>query len=98
MVTPPPVGAVVPELPPGAEAIPAGNGVYYYAGGAFYLPVAGGFQVVAPPLGVTIPELPPGATPVTISGVPYYQADGVFYEPIMENGVTVYETVPPPPP
>ena len=96
VVVQPPVGAVVPDLPPGAETVAAGPSVFYYAGGAFYAPnIQGGFVVIAPPLGVTVDTLPPGATPVSINGMIYYQADGAYFIPMMQNGVTVYTTVQP---
>ena len=90
----PPVGAVVPALPPGAEALSIGQG-YFYAGGAFYLQQPQGFVVVSPPLGATVEYLPPGAMPVYIRGVQYYQADGAYFLPVIEDGVTVYTTVQP---
>lgn len=96
VVVQPPVGVVVPDLPPGAETVPAGPNMFYYAGGAFYAPnPQGGFVVIAPPLGVTVDTLPPGATPVSINGMMYYQAGGVYFLPMMQNGVTVYTTVQP---
>lgn len=95
IVVTPPLGAVVPQPPPGAEAIPVGPTVYYYAAGAFYLQEPQGFVVVAPPPGIIITYLPPGAVPVNINGAIYYQADGAYFLAVMQNGVTVYETVQP---
>jgi hypothetical protein len=97
VVVAPPVDAVIPELPPGAETVQDASGnVYYYAGGAYYVPTADGFAVVAPPLGVTVTEPPTDAVAVVINGVEYFQADGVCYQPVLENGVTAYLTVPQP--
>ncbi len=97
VVCAPPVDADIPELPPGTETIQLGDTVYYYAAGAFYLPQPdGSFVVVAAPLGVTVSLLPPDATSLVVNGANYFQADGVFYQPVMENGVTVYLTVPQP--
>lgn len=95
VVAAPPIGAVVPTLPPGAQSILEGNSVLYYADGAFYAPAANGYQVVTPPLGVTVSMLPADATTVVINGTTYYQSNGVYYLPVMQDGVTVYETVQP---
>jgi hypothetical protein len=95
VVVNPPVGAIVPQLPPGAEAIQVGPTVYYYAAGAFYVQQPQGFILVTPPLGITVGELPPGATQVIINGLVYYQAEGAYFQPVMQNGVTVYMTARP---
>ncbi len=95
VVVTPPIGAIVPQLPPGAEAIPVGPTVYYYAAGAFYVQQPQGFMVVAPPLGVTVSMQPPGATAVNINGTNFYHAGGAYFLPVMQDGVTVYETVRP---
>jgi hypothetical protein len=92
----PPIGVVVPELPPGAEIMVVGGTVYYYAGGVFYIQQPGGFGVVAAPIGVDVAVLPPNATTAVVNGMVYYQADGTWYQPIMLNGVASYVTVPQP--
>jgi hypothetical protein len=97
VVCAPPVDAAIPELPPGTETVQVGETVYYYAAGAFYVQQAdGSFIVVAAPLGVTVAVLPPDATSFVVNGVGYFQADGVYYQPVMQNGVTVYLTIPQP--
>ena len=97
VVCAPPVGADIPELPPGTETIQVGDTVYYYAAGAFYVQQPdGSFVTVAAPLGVTVDLLPQDATSVVIGGIGYFQANGVYYQPVMQNGVTVYLTVPQP--
>jgi len=95
VVATPPIGAVVPELPPEPQTIVVGNTAYYYAGGAFYVQQPNGFLVVQPPLGVTVSVLPPGAAPVTINGALYYTFGGAYYMPVIQDGVTVYTTVRP---
>ena len=93
----PPVGAEIPESPPGAETVVVDNTVYYYAAGAFYVQQPdGSYIVVAPPMGVTVSLLPPDAALVVINGTTYYQADGTYYLPVMQNGVTAFFTVPQP--
>jgi Family of unknown function (DUF6515) len=91
----PPVGAVVPQLPDGSEAIVVGPTTYYYGGGAFFLQQPNGFAVVPAPLGVTVSGLPPGATSVVINGVIYYVSGPNYFLPVMQGGVTVYVTAHP---
>ena len=95
VVVAPPVGAIVPQLPSGAEAIAVGSATYYYGGWAFYLQQPTGFEVVPAPLGITVTMLPPGAAPVVIKGVLYYLANDVYYLPVMQGGVTAYVTAHP---
>jgi Family of unknown function (DUF6515) len=97
VVIAPPVDVEIPELPPGAETVVVGNTIYYYAAGAFYLQQPdGGYLVVVPPMGAIVSLLPPDAVQVIVNGTIYYLADGTYYMPIMQNGVTVYLTVPQP--
>lgn len=94
-VVSPPVGAIVPQLPSGAEPVADGDTTYYYAGGAFYFQQPAGFAVMPAPLGVTVTMLPPGAAPVVINRGLYYLANYVYYAPVMQGGVTVYVTAHP---
>jgi hypothetical protein len=92
----PPVGAAVPQPPPGSVEIYAGGQTYYYAGGGFYLQQPDGSFAIAPtPIGVIVPELPPGATEVNANGQIAYQFNGIYYRPVFVNGVTQYETFTP---
>jgi hypothetical protein len=51
-VVTPPIGIVVPLLPPGYVSLTIGGLPYYYANGVYYTPSAGaGYTVVAPPAG-----------------------------------------------
>ena len=90
-----PVGAVVPQLPEGAEPLVLGPTTYYYAGGAFYLQQPNGFMIVPAPSGATVTDIPAGATPVTINGVLYLQSGSTYFQPVMQGGVTVYTTARP---
>jgi hypothetical protein len=92
----PPMGAIVPQVPEGAEMVNVAGATYYYAAGAFYLSVPGGFAVAPAPLGAVVHEPPPGATPVASEGKIYYFGNGVYYLPMMAGGVTVYAIVMPP--
>jgi hypothetical protein len=95
VVVAPPLGAVVPELPEGAEPIIIDSTTWYYGAGAFYVQQQNGFAVVAAPPGVTVTGLPPGAAPVVINGTMYYVAGAAYYMPVMQGGVTVYVTARP---
>jgi hypothetical protein len=89
----PPVGAVIPQPPPGSVEIYAGNQVYYYAGGGFYVQQPDGSYVLAPtPIGVVVPELPPGAVEVSVQGRIAYQFNGIYYQPVFVNGITQFQT------
>jgi hypothetical protein len=94
-VVAPPVGAIVPQLPNGADAIVLGSETYYYGGGAFYLQQLTGFAVVEAPLGITLTDLPLSAAPVVIDGVIYYVAGSTYFLPVRQAGVTVYVTAQP---
>jgi len=94
-VVAPPVGAIVPQLPDGAEAIVIGQDTYYNGGGAFYLQQPTGFAVVQAPVGVTVTGLPLGAAPVVINGATYYVAGSTYFLPVMQAGATVYVTAHP---
>ncbi|HVM46600.1 MAG TPA: DUF6515 family protein [Candidatus Acidoferrum sp.] len=89
-VVAPPIGAVVPQVPDGAEAMLMGPDTYYYAGGAFYLQGPNGFRVVAAPTGATVTALPIGAAPVVINGVMYYMAGSTYFLPVIQAGATGY--------
>ncbi len=93
----PPVDVEISDLPPGAETVVVDNTIYCYAAGAFYLQQPdGGYLVVAPPMDATVSLLPPDAAEVITNGTVYYLADGTYYMPVIENGATVYLTVPQP--
>jgi hypothetical protein len=94
-VVAPPVGAIVPQLPSGAETIALESVTYYYGGGALYLQQPTGFAVVEAPPGITLAELPFGTAPVVINGVIYYVAGSTYFLPVRQAGVTVYVTAQP---
>jgi hypothetical protein len=89
-----PVGTVARTLPGGYRPYYHGGSPYYFSGGVWYAPRAGGFVVVAPPPGLIIAALPGFYSTVWVGGVPYYYADNVYYtwQPD-QNG---YAVVPPP--
>jgi hypothetical protein len=89
-----PVGTVARTLPPDYRPYYHGGAPFYFSGGVWYAPRAGGFVVVTPPAGLVIATLPGYYSTVWVAGVPYYYADNVYYtwQPD-QNG---YAVVPPP--
>ncbi len=92
-VVPPPVGAVVADLPQGYETTMVGNDTFYYFGGAFYIDNGQGFQVVTAPPGAVITQLPVGAVEQQINGETLMVYNNVYYLPISEDGQDAYEVV-----
>jgi hypothetical protein len=74
-----PVGTVARTLPPDYRPYYRGGAPYYFSGGVWYAPRAGGFVVVTPPVGLVISALPGYYSTVWVAGVPYYYADNVYY-------------------
>jgi len=75
----PPVGTLTHSLPPDYRPYYRGGARYYFSGGVWYAPRAGGFAVVTPPVGLVIYVLPPYYSTVWIGGIPYYYADNAYY-------------------
>ncbi len=94
VVVQPPVGAVVPALPPGIVTVVVGPTTYYYLDGVFYVAQDNSFAVVNPPPGIVVPDLPAGANQVVVNGNLCYQFDGFNYQPSIQDGVTVYTVTP----
>ena len=74
-----PVGTVARTLPTDYRPYYHGGSPYYFSGGVWYAPRAGGFIVVMPPVGLVIGALPGYYSTVWVGGVPYYYADNVYY-------------------
>jgi hypothetical protein len=89
-----PVGTVTRALPADYRPYYHGGAPYYFSGGVWYAPRAGGFVVVTPPVGLVISVLPPYYSTVWIGGVPYYYADNVYYSYQPDQGG--YVVAPPP--
>jgi Family of unknown function (DUF6515) len=92
-VVPPPIGAIVSDLPEGYETTMVGNDEYYYYGGAFYILTDQGYQVVAAPVGAVVTELPVGAVNQQINGEDLLVYNNVYYQPISQDGQDAYEVV-----
>jgi hypothetical protein len=74
-----PVGTVARTLPPDYRPYYHRGSPYYFSGGVWYAPRAGGFVVIAPPAGLVIATLPGYYSTVWVGGIPYYYADNVYY-------------------
>ena len=94
VVVQPPVGALVPMLPPGVVTVVSGPTTFYYLDGVFYVSQPPNFAVVNPPPGIVVPELPAGASQIIINGQVCYQFAGLNYLPSVQDGVTVYTVTP----
>jgi len=92
-VVAPPIGVVVPGLPPNYVTVQVGGDNYYYYGGAFYFQAANGYQLVHAPAGAIVTNLPDGCTTVNANGITYLQYNGDYYQPIQYNGQPAYEVV-----
>ena len=77
----PTIGYSVAVLPPGYLSLGFGSRHFYFQGGVWFAPAAGGFAVVRPPVGIVVPTLPPAYTTVWIGGAPYYYANDIYYAP-----------------
>ena len=75
----PAVGYSVRVLPPGYLSLSFGPRRFYFHGGVWFQPAAGGFVVVRPPVGVVVPVLPPAYATVWAAGVPHYYANYMYY-------------------
>lgn len=73
------VGAVTPNIPPGARRLDFNGGYYYYVGGYYYQETPAGYEVVQPPVGTFAAQPPPGAIPVVVGAYTYFYFNGAFY-------------------
>ncbi|MGA2023161.1 MAG: DUF6515 family protein [Steroidobacteraceae bacterium] len=91
----PPRGQVVRELPAGYRPYMFGGNRFFFYGGVWYAPGAGGFLVTRPPIGLYVNVLPPFYTTLWFGGVPFYYANDVYYQwSPAQNGYVV--AAPPP--
>jgi hypothetical protein len=98
----PPIGVVVPVLPPAYTTVWIGGAPYYYANDIYYTPVAGGYAVAQPPADVAAqaeaapPAAAPGGAPT--SGNWYYCDSSKTYYPYAASCPEGWRTVPATPP
>jgi len=77
IVTRPPVGIVVPVLPPAYSTVYVAGAPYYYANDVYYTQAPGGYAVAQPPANAQIAEAPPpagGVPPLAAGPAPAPQA------------------------
>lgn len=88
-----PNGAVVPEIPPGAEQVTIEQNVTnnYYYGGTYYEKSDEGYEVVPPTAGSLVTNLPEGAEEVRIGDVTYVKYGDTYYQPVQVEGEDKYE-------
>jgi len=74
-----PPGTIARTLPVDYRPYYRRGAPYYFSGGVWYAPRAGGFIVITPPAGLVISALPAYYSTVWIGGSPYYYANNVYY-------------------
>jgi hypothetical protein len=91
----PPVGIVIPALPPGYVTLTIGGAPFFYANGVYYVPAAGpGFAVVDPPAGADAAQpVPPAAVPAPAASTPP-STSAATREPVVypRNGQSAAQT------
>ena len=84
---------VVVTLPPSCTTIHLGATAYHNCGGAYYVKVETGFQVVPAPVGAMVQAVPDGATAKTVGGSKYFVFGGAYFRPFYSNGAVIYQIV-----
>jgi hypothetical protein len=82
IVTRPPVGIVVPVLPPAYSTVYVAGAPYYYANDIYYTQAPGGYAVAQPPASAQFAEAPPpagGAAPPAAGPAPQAPATSSWY-------------------
>ena len=105
VVVRPPVGIIVPILPPAYSTVVRGV-PYYYANDAYYVEAPGGYAVAEPPAGVDEAAAAPAASPPQAgpSGAPsasatwYYCESSKTYYPYVSECKEGWRAVPATPP
>jgi hypothetical protein len=100
-VIPAPVGAVISELPEGAEPTQASSETYYYYAGDFYKDHDNGkYIVVAAPFGAEVSALPEGYEERNVGKGGeedyYYVYNGVWYEAVSDGDDVLFVVTPAP--
>jgi hypothetical protein len=104
IVTRPPVGIVVPVLPPAYSTVYVAGAPYYYANDVYYTQAQGGYAVAQPPADAQIAEAPPAVTAPAPAAQPpaastwyYCQSSKSFY-PYVSQCAEGWKQVPATPP
>lgn len=99
IITTPPIGIIVPALPPDCTPVIIGGRNCYYYSGTYYQPLASkqGYQVIE---GQTKPEDTDNSAPdlnyekIVIDGKTYYKRGDTYYKAIVsDSGEVTYEAV-----
>jgi hypothetical protein len=107
VVVRPPIGIVVPILPPGYSTVVAAGVPYYYADDVYYEQAPGGYAVVTPPADVAdagyaqAPATPPvqaAAPQPSASATWYYCESSKTYYPYVSQCPEGWRSVPATPP
>ena len=91
VVARPPLGIVVPVLPPAYSTVYVGGAPYYYANDVYYVAQpAGGYMVAEPPMSASAPQTPPpapqaSAAPQPAPGTWYYCESAKTYYPYVSQ-------------
>jgi hypothetical protein len=100
VVVRPPLGLVVPVLPPAYTTVWLGSVPYYYANDIYYAAAPGGYAVVQPPADPSVAPPPQAAAAPAPAGNWYYCDSTHSYYPYVSQCAEGWRTVPamPPPP
>jgi hypothetical protein len=79
-------GAILKDLPRGANVYNYAGSSYWFADAVWFEPRGPAFMVIAPPIGLVVTSLPSSATAVVSAGRPYLYANDVYYRPRPDLG------------
>jgi hypothetical protein len=103
VVVRPPVGVLVPVLPPAYSTVYVAGVPYYYANDVYYIQQPGGYAVAEPPMVASQNPPPPAsapgsAAPPSSPGTWYYCASAKAYYPYVAECKEGWRSVPATPP
>jgi hypothetical protein len=98
VVVRPPIGIIVPVLPPAYSLVYFGAVPYYYADDIYYVQQPTGYEVVAPPPDQAPQPPAAGAPPAAASGTWYYCESAKGYYPYVNQCPEGWKSVPATPP
>jgi hypothetical protein len=94
VVVRPPVGIVLPVLPPAYTTVWVAGAPYYYANDVYYTAAQGGYAVAQPPMDAPVTQTQPPPAPATW----YYCDSAKTYYPYVSECREGWRTVPATPP
>jgi len=103
VVVRPPVGVLVPVLPPAYSTVYVAGVPYYYANDVYYIQQPGGYAVAEPPMMASQNPPPPATAPTSTAppsspGTWYYCASAKAYYPYVTECKEGWRSVPATPP